>query len=105
MPQITRQRGIRPGRHHVGTPGDIISECPGDFVGIRNLRSLPLCQILLQESPIISLIMKKIIIRTAATFALAAATAPVEASAADFTNRHGLEGFKPQARHRLASRA
>jgi hypothetical protein len=24
-----------PGRHHVGTPGDIISECPGDFVGIR----------------------------------------------------------------------
>jgi hypothetical protein len=25
-----------PGRHHVGTPGDIISECPGDFVGIRN---------------------------------------------------------------------
>jgi hypothetical protein len=26
-----------PGRHHVGTPGDIISECPGDFVGIRNL--------------------------------------------------------------------
>jgi len=26
-----------PGRHHVGTPGDIISECPGDFVGIRIL--------------------------------------------------------------------
>src|SRR5205814_1134566 len=26
-----------PGRHHVGTPGDIISECPGDFVGIRSL--------------------------------------------------------------------
>jgi hypothetical protein len=24
-----------PGRHHVGIPGDIISECPGDFVGIR----------------------------------------------------------------------
>jgi hypothetical protein len=24
-----------PGRHHVGTPGDIISEYPGDFVGIR----------------------------------------------------------------------
>ena len=23
------------GRHHVGTPGDIISECPGDFVGIH----------------------------------------------------------------------
>src|SRR5947208_2681478 len=36
MPQITRQRGIRPGRHHVGTPGDIISECPDDFVGIRS---------------------------------------------------------------------
>src|SRR5207237_7538217 len=27
-----------PGRHHVGTPGDIISECPGDFVGIRSDR-------------------------------------------------------------------
>src|SRR5207237_10938763 len=26
-----------PGRHHVGTPGDIISECPGDFVGIRRM--------------------------------------------------------------------
>src|SRR5262249_43834448 len=26
-----------PGRHHVGTPGDIISECLGDFVGIRNM--------------------------------------------------------------------
>jgi hypothetical protein len=25
-----------PGRHHVGTPGDIISECPGDFIGIRS---------------------------------------------------------------------
>src|SRR5271169_85716 len=24
-----------PGRHHVGTRGDIISECPGDFVGMR----------------------------------------------------------------------
>jgi hypothetical protein len=24
-----------PGRHHVGIPGDIISECPGDFIGIR----------------------------------------------------------------------
>jgi hypothetical protein len=24
-----------PGRHHIGTPGDIISECPGDFVRIR----------------------------------------------------------------------
>jgi hypothetical protein len=23
-------------RHHVGIPGDIISECPGDFIGIRN---------------------------------------------------------------------
>jgi hypothetical protein len=32
---LSRQRGAGPGRHHVGTPGDIISECPGDFVGIR----------------------------------------------------------------------
>jgi hypothetical protein len=24
-----------PGRHHVGILGDIISECPGDFIGIR----------------------------------------------------------------------
>jgi hypothetical protein len=24
-----------PGRHHVGIPGDFISECPGDFIGIR----------------------------------------------------------------------
>jgi hypothetical protein len=24
-----------PGRHHVGIPGDIIPESPGDFVGIR----------------------------------------------------------------------
>jgi hypothetical protein len=24
-----------PGRHHVGIPGDIISECLGDFIGIR----------------------------------------------------------------------
>jgi hypothetical protein len=34
---LFRQRGTGPGRHHVGTPGDIISECPGDFVGIRTL--------------------------------------------------------------------
>src|SRR5262245_39548323 len=26
-----------PGRHHVGTLGDIIPESPGGFVGIRNL--------------------------------------------------------------------
>ncbi len=25
-----------PGRHHLGTPGDIISECPGDIIGIRS---------------------------------------------------------------------
>ena len=37
MQEITRQRGSRPGRHHVGTPGAIISECPGDIVGIRIL--------------------------------------------------------------------
>jgi hypothetical protein len=35
MRKIPRQRGTRPGRHHVGIPGDIISECPGDFVGIH----------------------------------------------------------------------
>jgi hypothetical protein len=35
MPKISRHRGITPGRHHFGTPGDIISECLGDFVGIR----------------------------------------------------------------------
>jgi hypothetical protein len=34
-----------PGRHHVGTPGDIIAECPGDFVGIRNeVRSTDACR-------------------------------------------------------------
>jgi hypothetical protein len=32
-----------PGRHHVGTPGDIISECPGDFVGIRSDFSITGC--------------------------------------------------------------
>jgi hypothetical protein len=37
--QIIRQRGTGPGRHHVGTPGDIISECLGDFIGIRSLRA------------------------------------------------------------------
>ena len=26
-----------PGRHHLGNPGDIISERPGDFLGIRSL--------------------------------------------------------------------
>jgi len=35
VPQIIRQRGTRSGRHHLGTPGDIISECLGGFVGIR----------------------------------------------------------------------
>jgi hypothetical protein len=25
----------RPARHHVGILGDIISECPGDLIGIR----------------------------------------------------------------------
>jgi hypothetical protein len=28
-----------PERHHVGTPGGIISECPGDFIGIRSFPS------------------------------------------------------------------
>jgi hypothetical protein len=44
MPQIIRQRGTGPratsgrntGRHHLG---DIISECPGDFIGIRSWSS------------------------------------------------------------------
>jgi hypothetical protein len=31
-----------PGRHHVGIPGDIIPESPGDFVGIRNAITLVL---------------------------------------------------------------
>ena len=35
VPPITSQRGPRPGRHHVGILGAIISECLGDFVGIR----------------------------------------------------------------------
>jgi hypothetical protein len=40
MPRYSRQRGAAPRRHHLVSPGDIISECPGDFVGIRNrLRS------------------------------------------------------------------
>ena len=34
MPKNTRQRGVAFGRHRLGTLGDIISECPGDFVGI-----------------------------------------------------------------------
>jgi hypothetical protein len=38
VPQIIRQQGTRPGRHHLGTPGDIISECLGDFVGIRRFK-------------------------------------------------------------------
>jgi hypothetical protein len=41
MQKIAGQRGTGPGRHHVGTPGDIISECPGDFVGIRIYRWFP----------------------------------------------------------------
>jgi hypothetical protein len=32
---LSASEAPNPGRHHVGTPGDIISECPGDFVGIR----------------------------------------------------------------------
>jgi hypothetical protein len=34
---MIRQRGIAPGRHHPGTPGDIISECLGDIIGIRTM--------------------------------------------------------------------
>jgi hypothetical protein len=41
--QIIRQQGnptrappsLNAGRHHVGTVGEIISECQGDFAGIR----------------------------------------------------------------------
>jgi hypothetical protein len=36
--KYTCQRGAEPGRHHLVIPGDIISERPGDFVGIRILR-------------------------------------------------------------------
>jgi hypothetical protein len=35
IPREAARRGTESRRHHVGTPGDIISECPGDFVGIR----------------------------------------------------------------------
>jgi hypothetical protein len=31
---LSASEAPNPGRHHVGTPGDIISECPGDFVGM-----------------------------------------------------------------------
>jgi hypothetical protein len=37
------QRGAEPGRHHLVIPGDIISERPGDFVGIRRA-ALPALQ-------------------------------------------------------------
>jgi hypothetical protein len=40
MQKIVSQQAPDPGRHHVGTQGDIISECPGDFVGIRRDLSL-----------------------------------------------------------------
>jgi hypothetical protein len=33
--ELSASEAPDPGRHYVGTPGDIISECPGDFVGIR----------------------------------------------------------------------
>jgi hypothetical protein len=35
--KLSASEAPKPGRHHVGTPGDIISECPGDFVGIRTV--------------------------------------------------------------------
>ena len=37
MPKTNRQRGTAPGRHHVGTPGDIISECPGFWSGFKSV--------------------------------------------------------------------
>jgi hypothetical protein len=33
--KLSASKAPDPGRHHVGTPGDIMSEHPGDFVGIR----------------------------------------------------------------------
>src|ERR1700722_1759192 len=33
--KLSASEAPRHGRHHVGTPGDFISDCPGDFVGIR----------------------------------------------------------------------
>jgi hypothetical protein len=38
--KLSASKAPDPGRHHVGTPGDIISECPGDFVGIRTVHYL-----------------------------------------------------------------
>jgi hypothetical protein len=35
--KLSASEAPAPGRHHLGTPGEIISECPGDFVGIRSL--------------------------------------------------------------------
>jgi 2-haloacid dehalogenase len=35
MQKIVSQRGTEPRATSFGTPGDIISECPGDFIGIR----------------------------------------------------------------------
>jgi hypothetical protein len=40
-PKLSAGEAPDPGRHHVGTPGDIVSECPGDFVGIRKPASRP----------------------------------------------------------------
>jgi hypothetical protein len=39
---LSASEAPNPGRHHLGAPGDIISECPGDFVGIRNQHNLKL---------------------------------------------------------------
>ncbi len=38
--KLSSQRGAGRGRHHVGAPGDIISERPGDFIGIRSIADL-----------------------------------------------------------------
>jgi hypothetical protein len=37
--KLSASEASDPGRHHVGIPGAIISECPGDFIGIRTGRS------------------------------------------------------------------
>jgi hypothetical protein len=36
--KLSASEAPKPGRHHIGTPGDIISECLGNFVGIRTIR-------------------------------------------------------------------
>src|ERR1700722_62566 len=39
--KLSASEAPRHGRHHVGTPGDIISDCLGDFVGICIFGAVP----------------------------------------------------------------